>query len=258
MTAGRSRLRSSIVVPVLFALAAVATFLLLGTWQLQRKAWKEGLIKTMSERISAAPIDLPARALWPYLDARHDEFRHVRFSATFVPGMGALVYAGAGASHTDTPGPGYWVFALARTGSGENIVINRGFVADVRRDVVKDAEPSSNVAVVSGVVLGVMRWPQAAGYFTPKDDPDHSLWFVRDHLAIATGKGWSNVAPFYVDLELPVPPGGLPSPATPTVQLRNEHLQYAITWYGLAAVVSIMFGYWLATHRRGERAAASL
>jgi cytochrome oxidase assembly protein ShyY1 len=209
MTAGRSRLRSSIVVPVLFALAAVATFLLLGTWQLQRKAWKEGLIKTMSERISAAPIDLPARALWPYLDA-------------------------------------------------ENIVINRGFVPDARRDVVKDAEPSSNVAVVSGVVLGVMRWPQAAGYFTPKDDPDHNLWFVRDHLAIAAGKGWGEVAPFYVDLESPVPPGGLPSPATPTVQLRNEHLQYAITWYGLAAVVSIMFGYWLATHRRGERAAASL
>ena len=199
MTAGRSRLRSSIVVPVLFALAAVATFLLLGTWQLQRKAWKEDLIKTMSERISAAPIDLPARALWPYLDARHDEFRHVRFSATFAPGTGALVYAGAGASHTDTPGPGYWVFALARTGSGENIVINRGFVADVRRDVVKDAEPSSNVAVVSGVVLGVMRWPQAAGYFTPKDDPDLGRCCVLLRRPGIAGSSWRSPEPRHAD-----------------------------------------------------------
>src|SRR3974377_2483076 len=100
MTASPSRIRSSIVVPILFAITAVATFLALGNWQLQRKAWKEDLIKTMDERISEAPIDLPARALWPYPAARNDEFRHVQFSATFVPGTVTLVYAGAGASHT--------------------------------------------------------------------------------------------------------------------------------------------------------------
>jgi surfeit locus 1 family protein len=253
MTASRSRLRSSIVMPVLFALTAVAIFLALGTWQLERKAWKENLIKTMNERISAAPIELPARATWPQLDATQDEFRHVRFSATFVPDTGALVYSGAPASNSGTPGPGYWAFALARVGSGDKIVINRGFVPDARTDVVEGAAPPGKVAVA-----GVMRWPQAPGYFTPKDDPDHNLWFARDQLAIAAGKGWGDVAPFYVDLESPAPAGGLPSPGTPTVQLRNEHLQYAITWYGLAGVVSIMFGYWLATHRRSERAAASL
>ena len=141
MTAGRSRLRSGIVMPVLFALTAVAIFLALGTWQLERKAWKENLIKTMNERISAAPIELPARATWPQLDATQDEFRHVRFSATFVPVTGALVYAGAPASNSGTPGPGYWAFALARVGSGDKIVINRGFVPDARTDVVKGAAP---------------------------------------------------------------------------------------------------------------------
>ena len=253
MTGSRRRLRSSIVVPVLFALTAVAAFLTLGSWQIQRKAWKENLIKTMNERISAAPIELPARAVWPQLDATEDEFRHVRFSATFVPVAGAIVYAGAPASHSGTPEAGYWALAMARVASGDKIVINRGFVPDARTDVVNGAAPPGEIAV-----LGVMRWPQAPNYFTPKDDPDHNLWFARDHLAIAAGKGWGDVAPFYVDLQSPAPPGGLPSPGTPTVQLRNEHLQYAITWYGLAAVVSIMFGYWLATHRRAKRAAASL
>ena len=253
MTASPSRIRSSIVVPILFAITAVATFLALGTWQVQRKAWKENLIKTMDERISAAPIDLPARALWPQLDAAQDEFRQVRFSATVVPGTAAFVYAGAPASQSDMPGPGYWVFSLARLGNGDQVVINRGFVPDARKDAVTAADPSGSIAM-----LGVMRWPQAPGYFTPNHDPDRSLWFVRDHIAIAAGKGWGGVAPFYIDLEGPAPPGGLPRPGTPAVQLRNEHLQYAITWYGLAAVVSIMFGYWLATYRRAGRTAASL
>jgi cytochrome oxidase assembly protein ShyY1 len=251
MTAARSRLRNSIVVSVLFAVTAVVLFLALGTWQVERKAWKENLIRTMNERISAAPIDLPARAAWPQLDAAQDEFRHVRFSATFVPETGTLVYADVPASHGDTPG--YWVFALARTQNGDNIVVNRGFVPDTRKDVMQEAAPSGKVAM-----LGVMRWPQAPGYFTPKDDPDHNLWFARGHLAIAASNGWGDVAPFYVDLESPAPPGGLPSPGMPTVALRNEHLQYAITWYGLAAVVSIMFGYWLASHRRSKRGEASL
>jgi surfeit locus 1 family protein len=254
MTVGRRRLRDSLAVPTLFAITAVAIFVALGTWQVERKSWKENLIRTMDERISAAPIDLPARALWPQLDPTQDEFRHVRLAAVFVPDTPALVYAGAPASHGETPEPGYWVFALARLRTGDKIVINRGFVPDARKDAAATAaDPSGSAAM-----LGVMRWPQTPGYFTPKAEPDHNLWFVRDHIAIAASKGWGDVAPFYVDLETPAPPGGLPSPGTPTVQLRNEHLQYAITWYGLAAVVSIMFGTWLANHRRAGRAAASL
>jgi surfeit locus 1 family protein len=176
MIVSRSRLRSSIVIPVLFALAAIATFLALGSWQVERKAWKENLIKTMRERISAAPIALPARELWPKLDAAQDEFRHVRFSATYVPATGTLVYAGAPLSYGGTPG--YWVFALARVGKADQVVVNRGFVPDTRKDVVGDAAPAGEVAI-----LGVMRWPQEGGYFTPKDDPDHNLWFARDHIA---------------------------------------------------------------------------
>ena len=94
-------------------------------------------------------------------------------------------------------------------------------------------------------MLGVVRWPEPRSYFTPNDDPARNLWFVRDHLAIAAAKGWGGVAPFYIELETPAPPGGWPRPGALKVNIRNEHLQYAITWYGLAGVLAVMFVLWL-------------
>jgi len=75
---------------------------------------------------------------------------------------------------------------------------------------------------------------------------------VRDQTAIADAKGWGEVAPFFIELESPPPPGGLPHPDALKVNLRNEHLQYAITWYGLAAVIVVMFAFWLRGRRRTD------
>ena len=80
--------------------------------------------------------------------------------------------------------------------------------------------------------------------FSPADDPGKNLWFVRDPLAIAAAKGIEPVAPFYVEQESPAPPGGLPQPGKIAPTLRNAHLQYALTWYGLALVLAVMFGAW--------------
>jgi surfeit locus 1 family protein len=102
-------------------------------------------------------------------------------------------------------------------------------------------------------MVGAMRWPQARSYFAPSNDPGRNLWFVRDHLAIAAAKGWEagwgKVAPFYIELETPAPPSGWPRPGALEVNIRNEHLQYAITWYGLAGVLAIMFAAWLRNRR---------
>jgi surfeit locus 1 family protein len=107
-------------------------------------------------------------------------------------------------------------------------------------------------------MTGVMRWPQPRDLFSPKDDAARNLWFVRDQLAIAAAKGWGEVAPFYVELESPQPPGGLPRVGALKVELRNMHLQYAITWYALAVVVVVMFGFWLRARSRPTTAATSL
>ena len=94
-----------------------------------------------------------------------------------------------------------------------------------------------------------MRWPEPRGWFAPNDDPAHSLWFVRDQRAMAQAKGWGEVAPFFVELETQSSAGALPQSGRLTANLRNEHLQYAITWYGLAAVLAISFGFWVRSRR---------
>jgi surfeit locus 1 family protein len=232
----------------LFALAALATFIALGTWQVQRKAWKEALIGTLERRLSAPAVELPPRAQWGQLDAAEDEFRHVKFSAAFVPGAEALVYTSGSALRSDVSGPGYWVLAPARLAAGGLLVVNRGFVPEGRQD---PATRTGGEITGSAELVGVMRWPEPRGMFSPNDEPARNLWFVRDPVGIASAKGWGDVAPFFVELEGPQPPGGLPQAGTLKVNLRNEHLQYAITWYGLAVVVVVMFAFWF----RGRRGA---
>jgi surfeit locus 1 family protein len=243
------RLRTGLAVPTIFALVAIAAFVGLGTWQFQRKAWKEALIGELEQRLATAPAGLPRREQWPKLEQAQDEFRRVMFSATFVPGAEALVYTSGSALRSDASGPGYWVFAPARLSCGDVVVVNRGFVPEGRQDPA--SRPGGQLAGPVEMV-GAMRWPEPRSMFAPADDPGRNLWFVRDQVAIAAGKGWGEVAPFFVELESPQPPGGLPHPDALKANLRNEHLQYAITWYGLAAVVAVMFVLWVRARRRTQ------
>jgi surfeit locus 1 family protein len=240
------RLRSGLAIPSLFALAALVILIALGSWQLHRKAWKESLIDTLEQRLSAAAVAAPPRERWDELDAPEHEFRRVKFLGAFLPGEQALVYAAVSALRSDVSGPGYWVFAPARTAAGAVIVVNRGFLPEGRQDVATRATDQDSGAIE---LIGVMRWPEQRAWFAPQDSPAQNLWFVRDHLAIAGAKGWGEVAPFFIELESPQPPGGLPRPGVLRVNLRNEHLQYAITWYGLALVFAVMFILWLRSRR---------
>jgi surfeit locus 1 family protein len=213
----------------------------LGTWQLERKAWKEALIATLTERLAAPPTTLPAPATWQSLDQAKDEYRRVAFTATFDHDAEALVYGAASAFRPDVTGLGYWVLTPARLADGGIVIVNRGFVPEGRQAAAARADGQ-----LAGPVdlVGVMRWPDPRGLFSPADDPAHNLWFARDPAAIATAKKLGPVAPFYVEQEAPVPPGGLPQPGRLVVNLRDPHLGYAITWYGLALVLVVVFAVW--------------
>ena len=149
--------------------------------------------------------------------------------------------ASASAFRPDVSGPGYWVFTPARLADGSIVIVNRGFVPEDRKDPKSRADGQ-----ISGPVdiVGAMRWPDTRHWFTPNDDAAHNLWFSRDPQAIAAAKGLGAVAPFYVEQEAPVPPGGLPQPGKLVVALPDNHLQYAITWYGLAAALVVVFVVW--------------
>ena len=239
------------------AVLAFAVLVALGTWQLQRKAWKEGLIAVLTERLAAPPSALPAPGAWASLDQARDEYRRVKFTATFDHRKESLVYAAASAFRPDVSGPGYWVFAPARLADGDFVIVNRGFVPEDRKDPA--ARAAGQIAAPVEIV-GVLRWPEPRNWFSPADEPAHNLWFVRDPVAIAHAKGVGPAAPFYVEQELPVPPDGLPQPGKTVVNLPNNHLQYAVTWYGLALVLVVMFVVWTRSSLRdaGQEASPSL
>ena len=236
--------RRGIAVPAIFALAAFGAFIALGTWQIERKAWKEALIDALAQRLSAEPQALPSPDRWPTLITAEDEFRRVSFVATFAPREEALVYASGRAMRSDVSGPGYWVFAPARLANGHTVVLNRGFVPEGQQAAMTHTPPAGSVTLT-----GVLRWPESREWFTAKDDRAKNLWFVRDPVAIAAAKDWGEVAPFYVEIETPTGSADLPRAAKLTANLRNDHLQYAITWYGLAAVLAIAFAFWLRSRR---------
>jgi cytochrome oxidase assembly protein ShyY1 len=127
------------------------------------------------------------------------------------------------------------------------VVVNRGFIADPRPTA---ATPPAPLPPEPLDIVGVMRWPDRPGWFDTVYSSNDDLWTVRDHRAMAAQYGWGHVAPFYVEMETPAPPGGVPRPGRLKVNLRNEHLQYAITWFGLAGVLVVMFALWAARRRR--------
>ncbi|MEA2930537.1 MAG: surfeit locus 1 family protein, partial [Hyphomicrobiales bacterium] len=169
-----------VILPAVVAVGALGILIALGTWQLERKSWKEELIATLNSRLAAPPTNLPARERWQRLDAAKDEFTRVEFPATFVPGEEAFVYASGSGLRPDIKEPGYWVFSPARLSGGSVVVVNRGFVPEGRQDAKTrpDGEPDGVVDIV-----GVMRWTEPRGSFTPNDEPSKSLRFARDPAA---------------------------------------------------------------------------
>lgn len=241
--------RRGVLAPSLVVLAALAALIALGTWQLERKAWKDRLIAALQQRLAAEPTELPRPATWTAADPAALEFRRVRFAAEFVPGQEALVYSSGSALRSDARGPGYWVFAPARLPGGV-VVVNRGFVPEEFKDPQRrsQAEPAGPIEIT-----GALRWPEQRGLFTPADAPARNLWFVRDPAAMAQAKNWGPVAPFYLEQEAPPAPGGWPKVGRLEPALPNNHLQYALTWYGLAAVLVAVFIAWLRARRRDLR-----
>jgi surfeit locus 1 family protein len=235
--------------PALVALAAFSVLIALGAWQLERRTWKHNLIAILEARTAAAPMPLPARESWPQLDPAEMEFRRVRFPAEFLHDKEALVYTSGSALRRDASGPGYWVFTPARLSDGRLVVVNRGFVPQDRQDPQTRTAGQFAGAVE---VVGALRGPEARGWFTPDDDLTRNLWFVRDHIAMAAAKGWGTVAPFYVEQEAPPAPGGLPQVGPIQPNLPDNHLQYAVTWFGLAAVLLAVFIVWMRSARSGD------
>jgi surfeit locus 1 family protein len=232
--------------PGLIGLLAVALLCALGIWQLQRLAYKEALLARIEERIHAPAAPLPDEPDWPQLKPEAYEYRRVHVSGTFEHDKEALVFrpqAGA---------VGFLVLTPLRLASGAYVVVNRGFVPSDKRDPLSRPE-----AQIEGVVAitGLMRPPEERNLFTPADSPEKRIWFTRDPLLIARTYHLQRTAPFSIDADATGAPGGLPQGASTVIAIPNNHLSYAVTWFGLAAALVVVLALFIYGRQRESRSA---
>jgi len=217
---------------IMALVAACAIFAALGTWQLARRSWKLALIERVQQRVHAPPQDAPPRERWADLQPAQEEYRHVRVHGHWLAVRPALVQA------VTALGPGYWALVPLRQDDGGIVLINRGYVA-----AAADAPPPAPGADVT--VTGLLRISEPRGAFLRANDPQADRWYSRDVAAIAAARGLAGVAPFFVDADAASGPPGAAAAAGPiggqtVIAFANNHLVYALTWYGLALLTIVM------------------
>jgi surfeit locus 1 family protein len=232
----RSAALRGLILPALVALAGIAILTSLGVWQLHRLAWKDALIARIEARSKAAPVPLPPERDWPALKPEEYEYRHVVLRGRFDR-REALVFRGSGPEPGE--GPGYFVLTPLILPDGAAVIVNRGFVPNAAKEAAMHAAPPGEATVT-----GLMREPEPRNFFTPADRPEKNQWFTRDPGAIAAHFGLTRAAPFSVDADYSGDAKALPHGGTTVIAFPNNHLAYALTWFGLAAALAGVFGAW--------------
>jgi surfeit locus 1 family protein len=232
---------------LIFSIVALALLVSLGTWQVKRLAWKQGLLATIHERIHAAPR--PLADLEAQFSKTHDvEYWPVTARGVFLNGSERDFLA------TLKGASGFFVYTPLRLDDGRFLFVNRGFVPYDRKD--PSTRPAGEVAG-EVMVTGLARNPLAAkpSYLVPDNNPAENIFYWKDIKAMAATAGLpagATVLPFFVDANDAPNPGGLPVGGVTYINLPNNHFQYALTWYGLAAILAVILATRLWRWKRGE------
>ena len=162
------------------------------------------------------------------------EFRHVTDEGVFLHDKEIFLGATSEAGRN-----GYQVLTPLREAEGRNVFVNRGFIPAELKDPVKRSESQ-----IAGTVRvqGLLRLPTGKPvWFLPDNRPDLNYWLWVDLSAMAAADKLQNVAPFYIDADSTPNPGGWPKGGITRLELRNDHLQYAITWFSLAVALIVIY-----------------
>lgn len=238
-----------LLLPGALAAAGLAILVGLGFWQLERLAWKEDLIARVEARTKAPAVLIPEEADWSNVGASRDEYRHVRASGRFQHAREALVYTVLSEPKGRFSGQGYWVLTPLELANGAVVIVNRGFVPLERKDPATRREGQIEGPVT---VTGLLRMPEVTNWFTPANEPARGAWYWRDPVEIAKHFGLARAAPFMIDADAAPIFGGLPQGGETRLVFSNNHLGYAITWFGLALALLGVFTVFARRRLRGE------
>ena len=241
--------RGKLLLPAAVAALAFCALVGLGVWQLQRLAWKEALIAAIAERSQASPVPPPAPAEWLALEPNAYDYRSVTVTGVFEHDKEALVFRILEGGKGVISAPGFLALTPLRLADGAAVIVNRGFVPQDLRD--KSRRAAGQVAG-EVTVTGLMRPPEPRNFFTPADDPAKGLWYTRDPAAIARALDIARAAPFTIDADAAPNPGGWPQGGHTVLAIKNDHLVYALTWFGLALTLVAVFGVFVRRRIKGS------
>lgn len=211
------------IVPLIFGIVGVAILVSLGSWQLRRLAWKTEILAAITARLEAPPVPVPATA-----SPEADRYLRVHASGEILPGE-IHVYTSA-----PPRGVGYRVIVPLRLADGRSLLLDRGFVPIDEKGVAR------HLGAIT--VEGNLDWPRETdSLFTAAPDLAKNIWFARDVPAMAAALGTEPLLLVTSASDDPAAPQPLPV----TVNLPNDHLGYALTWFGLALVWAGMTVYLL-------------
>ncbi|MBU2944535.1 SURF1 family protein [Shimia thalassica] len=219
--------------PLIFGIVGTAILVSLGNWQVRRLAEKEAYLSAIDARIADAPVEVPAIP-----DPVEDRFLPVTATGVLTSDELHVLVS------VKKVGPGYRIVSAFEMEDGRRIMVDRGFVRTSQKEAARYTGPAS--------VIGNLHWPEEIDSFTPENDITGNIWFARDVPAMAaaldtepvlvilreTSENDTTVTP------LPVDSSGIP----------NDHLQYIVTWYGLAIVWAAMTLYYLRRMRKTKKA----
>jgi surfeit locus 1 family protein len=228
-------------------LAALALLLGLGVWQLERLAWKEGLIAEIEARTKAPPMEL-SKAI-AFAKQGHDpSYLRVRVEGRFDHAKERHLYGIAEGGE-----PGWHVITPLATADGDIVLVDRGFVPDKLKDPGARAEGELQGQVT---VTGLVRLSESKALFTPDTEPEANRWFFRDLDGMARsmfGGDAPKLSPFFIEAEPGDVPGGWPLGGQTRLELPNDHLQYALTWFLLALCLVVIYAVYVRASFRDRK-----
>ena len=222
--------------PVVLASAIGVVILCgLGFWQVQRLHWKEGLLAQLAANAAAAPIDL-ATADAVQRDGRSIEFVRIGFRATYKFDAEMKMIS------TFEGGPGWTIITPAVTPGGQAVLVDRG---QVPADRLESYDKPQGEVEITGIIR---QYANGRARFDPDNDAAKNQWYWWDIPAMLQAShlpGNGKPLPFVVQLLPAAVTADLPRPPEPRANLSNNHLGYAITWFGLALVLLVIAGLFL-------------
>lgn len=225
---------------LIVGLVAFVVLLGLGTWQVERLHWKEALLATIDQRVHSTPLPLAE------IEAKFNEAGDVDYWPVTATGR----FLHSGERHffaTHEGNSGFYVYTPLELADGRFVLVNRGFVPYDMKDPAKRAQGQvEGEATVTGLARNPLA--QKPSTMVPDNDPAKNIFYWKDRDVMAATAGLPTRAalvPFFIDADKTPNPSGLPVGGVTIIDLPNSHLQYAVTWYGLAAALAGVLGVWL-------------